>query len=255
MGYLVLYDGFSALVVGPPWGDRVSEDLLGDPSSVFVVLLVPILFGALVLLAFTACLGWLEQLLGRQPIGGPRWMWVAVVLTVVPIALRLVGINYAAFDPSVIALTFASGLLIGFTEELLTRGIAVRVLRSAGYRERAVALISSALFALLHSSNVFLGQAPLTVALTVVFAFGFGMMMYLVLRVTRSLVWPILIHGLTDPTTFLGSGGVDVATTDPSPLVALAGPFNIVFIAVALIALLLVRGRVGAPAPSAELGR
>ncbi|WP_180359695.1 hypothetical protein [Miniimonas arenae] len=72
---------------------------------------------------------------------------------------------------------------------------------------------------------------------------------------TRSLVWPILIHGLTDPTTFLGSGGVDVATTDPSPLVALAGPFNIVFIAVALIALLLVRGRVGAPAPSAELGR
>ncbi|WP_180359694.1 hypothetical protein [Miniimonas arenae] len=45
-----------------------------------------------------------------------------------------------------------------------------------------MAVVSSALFALLHSVNVLTGQAVTTVALTMAFAFGFGMVMYLVLR-------------------------------------------------------------------------
>jgi membrane protease YdiL (CAAX protease family) len=145
----------------------------------------------------------------------------------------------------VVALTFLSGLFIGFTEELLTRGIAVKILRDAGLREVVVAVISSALFALLHSVNVLTGQPPLTVVLTVVFAFGFGMMMYLVLRVTGNLVWPMLIHALTDPTTFLASGGIDVATSaTQNPLLALAGPFNILFVVAGALAIIFIRGRV-----------
>jgi membrane protease YdiL (CAAX protease family) len=244
VAYLAVYEGFSAFVVRPLWGDRVAADLFADPQSVFFGLFVPILFGAVVLVAFVATLGWFRPVFRHQPIAGRGWMWVAVALVLVPIILRLLGIDYGTFDPAVIALTFGTGLLIGFTEEVLTRGIAVKIFRDAGHREFAVAVISAALFGLLHSANILLGQPLLTVLLTVVFAFGFGIMMYLVLRVTGNLIWPILIHGLTDPTTFLASGGIDVAVEDQSPLVALAGPFNLVFVLAAVVALFFISGRV-----------
>lgn len=243
VGYLLLYEGAS-LVVGAIWGERIDPDFFADATSVLLALVVPLSFGALVLTAFVASLGWFSALFGPQTVRGRPWMWLAVVLTVVPIALRLLGTDYASYAPGVVALSFVAGALIGFTEELLTRGIAVKILRDAGHGEVGVAAISSLLFALLHSVNVLTGQPPLTVVLTMAFAFGFGMMMYLVLRVTGSLIWPMVIHGLTDPTTFLAVGGIDTSTVaDPSPLLTLAGPFNILFIVVALAALLLLRGR------------
>ena len=49
-------------------------------------------------------------------------------------------------------------------------------------------VISSLVFALLHSANVLSGLPILTVALTVVFTFGFGVLMYLTLRVTGNLI-------------------------------------------------------------------
>lgn len=243
VGYLVVYEAFSALVVGPLWGHLVDPNIFATPASVLVGLVVPILFGAVVLIAFLASLGWIRSLFGRQPVAGRAWMWAIVVLVLIPVVLRVVGTDYSRFDPSVVALTFAAGLLIGFTEEVLTRGIAVKILRSAGHGELVVAVVSSALFGLLHAVNILSGQSLFTVGLTVLFAFGFGMLMYLVLRVTGNLVWPILLHAITDPTSFLSTGGIDVVPAEQSPLVALAGPFNMVFVVVAIVALFLIRGR------------
>lgn len=245
VAYLALYQGFSILVVGPVWGGEVEADIFSTPQSVFFGLFLPLLFGTVVLLVFVGSLDWFGPLFRRQPVRGRWWMWIAVVLVLLPIGLRLVGIDYASYGLPVVALTFATGLLIGATEEVLTRGIAVKLLRDAGHREVVVAVISSALFSLLHAVNILLGQPVLTVLLTMAFTFGFGMMMYLVLRATGSLIWPILLHGLTDPTTFLASGGIDVAHGPTDPFLTLAGPFNLVFVAAGLLALFFIRGRVG----------
>jgi uncharacterized protein len=242
--YMALYEAFSIFVVSPLAAGEVSPDVFSTPQSVFFALFLPILFGAIVLLIFLGSVGWLGTLFGRQPIGGRWWMWIVVAVVLVPIALRFTAIDYGAFDVRVIALTFATGLLIGFTEEVLTRGIAVKILRDAGHREVVVAVISSALFALLHATNLLSGQSVLTVASTMVFAFGFGMMMYLVLRATGNLIWPILIHALTDPTTFLATGGIDAVHGEVAPLATLAGGFGIVFLVLAVVALFLIRGRV-----------
>lgn len=247
VAYLVLFLGGSQLV-GLLWGAGVAPNPFADARSVVVALLLPLLIGAVVLLAFVASLRWFPALFGAQPIRGRGWMWIAVVVTLIPIALRLFGTDYGAYAAGVVPLTFVVGLLVGLTEELLTRGIAVKLLRDAGHGEIAVAVISSALFGLLHSVNALSGQSPVLVLATIVFAFGFGLMMYLVLRVTGSLIWPILIHALTDPTTFLATGGIDVAGGGPqSVLNQLAGPFNIVFVAFAIVAICCIRGRVGAP--------
>ena len=245
VGYLVLY-GLVGQAIGAIFrGEIDTTNVFVTPGNLFLVLGASIVVGAIILVVFLASVGWLRPVFARQPISGRGWMWIFVVLAIIPIVLRFAGIDYDSYGVPVVVTMLLIGLLIGFTEELLYRGIVIKILRDGGHRELSVAVISSLLFALSHSVNLLSGQPLLTVALTVVFTFGFGMVMYLVLRVTGNIVWPMLIHALTDPTTFLASGGIDTSTgAAHSQLLDLAGPFNIVFVIAALIALFLIRGAV-----------
>ena len=155
-------------------------------------------------------------------------MWVAVLLVVVPIFLRLMATNWSAYSIGLVLVMAFFGLCVGFTEELATRGIVVNMLRNGGYGERLVFVLSSLYFALLHSGNLLTGMAPLVVAVTVVYTFGFGAMMYLSMRATGRITWAILLHAATDPTTFLATGGIDAtsATAGAEELISLAGLFN-----------------------------
>lgn len=232
-----------------PFGHLVDAgNVLATPESVFFGIALPILLGGLILLAFVWSLGWFREIFGRQPIRGSWWMWIALALLLIPIALRLIGTNWSAYSSGVVLTMLFTGLCIGLAEELVTRGLAVNLLRRAGYGEKAVMLLSSLIFALVHSVNAFT-QPIVSVALTVVYAFTFGIMMYLVLRVTGSIVWPMLVHAATDPTTILATGGVDAhgAAAGSDGLIALAGDFNFVYVVFAIIAIIVVKGNV-APA-------
>ncbi len=67
-----------------------------------------------------------------------------------------------------------------------------------------MALVCSGIFAALHLGNVFTSDQGLAVTLLqVVYTFWFGLCMYLALRVTGNLIWPILLHATTDPTLIL----------------------------------------------------
>src|SRR5690606_21391993 len=134
------------------------------------------------------------------------------VIVATPILLRIFGIDWGKNPVPVVMLALATGLLIGFVEELLYRGFAVKMLRDAGHGEWVVAALSSLFFAVSHSVNLFSGQSIKTVGPTVIYTFGFGVLMYLSLRSIGFLVGAMILHGLTDPTTFLASGGIDVLT-------------------------------------------
>ena len=84
-----------------------------------------------------------------------------------------------------------------------------------------------------------------TVAVTVVYTFCFGMCMYLAMRVTGTIWAAIVLHGLTDPTTILSTGGVDEAVNGQGggawgTVAALA---TIAFMVFAVVAAFLVRGK------------
>ena len=164
-----------------------------------------------------------------------------------PVLLRVVGITWGGPSISVVVTVLLSGLLVGVVEELMYRGFAVKMIRAGGHGELAVAALSSAAFALSHSTNLIGGQAFTTVAFTVFYTFGFGALMYLTLRATGFLVWAMLVHGLTDPTTILASGGIDKVSTGPSTsgLLHAAGLFTFPLVFIGLILLLFVGGRVG----------
>jgi membrane protease YdiL (CAAX protease family) len=246
VAYATLYEGFGFFRGTLFRGLIDKKDILADPQSVFFGLALPILLGGVVLMILIATLGWGREIFGRQPIKGSGWMWLAVVIILIPIVMRVAATKWSAYSTGVILTTLLTGVFIGFVEELLTRGIAVNLLRRAGYGEKAVLVLSSLLFSLLHSVNVFSGQSPLAVGITVVYTFGFGVMMYLVLRVTRSIIWPMLLHAATDPTTILAAGGVDTSSdsTGSTVLISAAGIFNYLYLAVAILAIILVKGKV-----------
>ncbi|MCM3779750.1 CPBP family intramembrane glutamic endopeptidase [Microbacterium hydrocarbonoxydans] len=240
--YIGLYLGASQLI-GILFAGRFDPaDQFGSASTVAITLLLPVVVGSLILLAFAVSVKWLPELFGRQPGRGRGWMWIAPVIVVLAAVLRIAGTDWSAYSIGVVLVTFAAGLFIGLSEELLTRGLAVNLLRKGGYSERWVMVLSSLIFALLHSTNLLGGQALGTVLITMAFTFFFGVAMYLTLRVTGSLVWPILLHAITDPTTFLATGGIDTAAAAPNPLLSIAGISVYLYAILTIVALFLVKG-------------
>lgn len=233
-------------------GGRGDDDLLTSVGSVFFQLTVGLLVGAAVLTALTVHLGWAAEIFGRQPVDRSRWMWSAAVLVATPIVLRVLDIDWGGPALDVVLLVLASGLLVGYVEELLFRGVAVRMLRAAGHRELAVAALSSLLFGLSHGVNLFSGQAITTVASTIVYTVAFGALMYLTMRASGFILTAMVLHGLTDPTTILATGGIDevAGAGGASALADAAGLLTVVMTVIGLGMLLCVRGlaHLGIPA-------
>lgn len=204
--YYGLYELMS-LLVGAIFG--TSGGVRGEEGSAMDVLIgtaLPIILGSVLLVTFALSVGWLRELFGPQPIRGRGWMWVAVGVVLAINVSALLSIDYAEAGGALVAAWLFTGLFIGFAEEVLTRGFVVNLMRKAGHGEIAVALVSAGIFAALHFGNLFTSDQGLgTTLLQVVYTFGFGICMYLALRVTGNLIWPILLHATTDPTLFLHS--------------------------------------------------
>ncbi|KRB38425.1 CPBP family intramembrane glutamic endopeptidase [Microbacterium sp. Root180] len=237
--YFVLYQAASLLVLPLVGGLEP-----GTSTYVLVVFALPILLGGVILVVFGLSVGWLKAVFGPQPIRGKGWMWIAVAVVLLFNVLRFLSIDYGAAGFEYVAVWLLTGLFIGFAEEVLTRGYVVNMMRKAGHREITVALVSAALFAGLHIGNLLGGQSLFATAFQVLYTFGFGICMYLALRVTGTIIAPILIHASTDPSIFL-----QTAYPADGPLTAIAGLGNIAVIIAGLVMLFFIRGRV-APAPS-----
>lgn len=236
VGYLVLYESAS-LLMGPfvPFiGDA------GSASYVVVLFFIPVLIGSLILVGFGASVGWLRSTFTKQPIRGGGWMWIAVAVVLLFNVLRFASIDYSAAGFDWVAAWLLAGLVIGFSEELLTRGYVVRIMRSAGRSEIAVGLVSAALFALLHATNFFTGLPLLSTLLQMLYTFFFGFCMYLALRVTRTILAPILLHASTDPSIFM-QGTYPAAGTLAS--FAQLGNIVVVLVGVVLVVVFIITER------------
>jgi membrane protease YdiL (CAAX protease family) len=99
-------------------------------------------------------------------------------------------------------------LLVGFSEELLTRGLAV-VGGRASMHERWVWVFSGAIFGLIHVPNVLFGQSGAETARQVVFAFGVGMTYYVTRRISGTLVVTMVLHALWDFSLFIQAHSVE----------------------------------------------
>jgi membrane protease YdiL (CAAX protease family) len=157
---------------------------------------------AAVLLAITtSLLGWWRPALFERKRSHHKWpIFVPIVMLLVAFA-NLVNTDWSKFDASFVFALVALGILVGFNEELMTRGLVLTAFRSR-LPEGWVWFISSVLFGGMHLVNAALGAPIGSTLVQVLMAFASGTAFYIVRRVTGSLIWAMLLHGLWDVSVF-----------------------------------------------------
>lgn len=220
--YLVVFYGIWALT-------GVDYPHIGDSAGTILKWYVaPLAGGAVVLVVAASRLGWWRPALAEVSHARPRWLLAG------PIAMALIGLasmaskSYATTTASMVLLLVLGSLLVGFCEEMATRGLLIVGLRGR-YREAAVWAVSTALFAFMHLPNWVFGAGPAAV-LQVVLAFMGGTMFYVTRRVTGALVVAMLLHAFWDFSSFVGTD----APIWLVPLVYLNGLFALGLVTVLL---------------------
>lgn len=157
--------------------------------------------GAVYLSIVATALGWWRPALFERRRSRHTWPVFVPILMLVGAVINLATTDWAQFDTSFLFALLALGVLVGFCEELMARGLVLTAFRSQ-WREVWVWLGTSVLFGVMHAVNIVLG-APASAAVPQVFlAFASGTAFYILRRVTGSLIWAMLLHGLWDVSVF-----------------------------------------------------
>lgn len=230
VAYMLVFNGLQ-LVAGVDYADYF--DTAGNTWRAVVI---PLAAGAVLLVAFVVWSGWdlVWQDPARLPMG---WtLRVAPLLFALGLALRFAGVDWAAVPSDLLLPIALSGVLVGFCEETLFRGIVLRCLRTTRRPEAMAVLWTSLVFGAFHVGNLLFGQSAAEVLLQVVMASTAGVILYLFRRWTGVLVAAMAAHGLWDASLFLiadhdtGNLAGSVATLLALVLVPLAGLVALVVI-------------------------
>lgn len=192
---------------------------------------LPIGISALFAIGVVSWLGW-WPIIWRSDRPVQHWVrWVPISMLVVAI----LAVNYghlADQTAGLVLLLVVMTALVGFTEELMFRGVGVQTFRRGGFPEARVALWSSLLFGLVHLSNALTEGTGAVVQAVVVSTSGY--FFYLALRSSHTLVVPMVAHALWDfslLSSFLG----------PHKPEAYVGSVLIILLQVVLVVVLIAR--------------
>lgn len=218
-------------------------DLGKDGGTLFLGAGLSLIVGAIFLAITTSLLGWWRPALFDRK-HSARWPIFVPALMVVALLINLASTDWGSYDGAFFAASIVL-LLVGFTEEVATRGLLLTSLRSR-FGELWVWFISTAAFALMHLINALNGQSLGMTLTQVGMAFLGGTVFYILRRTTGTLIWAMLLHGLWDFSTFAVGHGT------PGPLAALGGTVNLIAgIAGLAVVAFVIRGskeRIAAPA-------
>src|SRR5690606_27544524 len=119
---------------------------------------LPLAAGSLVLILFTWWARW--DFVFRDPakLGMTFVLWIPVVLFTLGIVGHLIGVDWVTVPTGLLLAIIAAGVLVGFAEETLFRGIILRSLRTKQRAEGWVVLVSSLWFGFFHLTNVLNGS-------------------------------------------------------------------------------------------------
>lgn len=200
---LLVFLGYLAVFYSVWIATGIDYDRIGDDADTLLKWYVsPLAAGAVFLIVAVSIMGWWRPALFEVAKAKPRWLLVG------PIFMLFGAIVFTATTDrdnttAKMALYVAIGsVLVGFCEELATRGVLIVGFRGR-YVETRVWLLSTLCFALLHLPNWIFGAGPAALS-QVVLAFLTGSTLYLTRRVTGTLIWAMLLHGFWDFSQFIG---------------------------------------------------
>jgi hypothetical protein len=207
--------------------------LVDDRRTAVRSIVVPIGLGALLLAVATTVLGWWHPVLFDDGRTGPAWAIAVPILFGVAAVLGLLSIDWRSANRSVLPVIALGTLLVGFAEEVLTRGLLVVGAREAGWTALGVYLLSTLLFSLLHGLNGFFGMPWRATAGQMAITFVAGTAFYVTRLSTGTLLVGIVLHAVWDFTT-LGAQATG-RTMKPATLVAGFASYALALVAMVVI--------------------
>jgi membrane protease YdiL (CAAX protease family) len=213
VGYLVVV--FSVWAVTGLKYDEVGDTV--DNVRTGVTLAIGL--GAIYLIIVTTVLGWWKPAIRESRRVGSRWMWAVPILLFAGAVMNLVSTEWGEIDGvGTYVFWLAVGTaFVGFSEELLTRGIAI-VGGRGSMHEKWVWVFSGVIFGLLHLPNAFFGQSVRSTATQMVFAFTIGMTYYVTRRISGTLIVTMVLHAMWDFSFFIQGHSVDKLDSKPVAL-------------------------------------
>lgn len=203
------------LSVGIPY-----DELAVNGSNLFLGAGVSLIIGTVFLAVTATLLGWWRPALFDRQRSRHRWPIIAPIVMAIALVVNLVSTDWPAYDGAFFAASLAL-VLVGFTEEMATRGLLLVGLR-ARLGEGWVWFLTSAMFAVMHLTNILLGAPVAGTVQQLGLAFVGGTVFYILRRTTGSLIWAMVLHGLWDFSAFA------VAHGTPGPLASVGSLLNII---------------------------
>ena len=206
VAYVIAFIGLSAT------SGIAYDQWFATGGNAFRSAVLPLIAGSLVLILFAWWARW--DFVFRDPVklGMSAILWIPVVLFGLGIIGHLIGVHWAAVPTDLLLAIVAAGVLVGFAEETLFRGIILRSLRTDNRAEAWVVLISSLWFGFFHLTNVLNGSPLGGVIVQCLMASMVGATLYLFRRFSGLLVVGMIAHGLWDMSTFLPATESGVVT-------------------------------------------
>lgn len=195
IGYVIVITGVT-LLSGVPY-----TEIGSSADTTWRGAVVDLAVAGALLVIVTTLLGWWRPALHEQKRSHHKWPIFVPIIMLAAAILNLFNTDWTQFDTSFILALIALGVLVGFGEEMMSRGLVLTAFRSR-LGEGWAWFLSGALFGLMHLANAFMGAPLANSLLQAGLAFASGTAFYIVRRVTGSLVWAMLLHGLWDISVF-----------------------------------------------------
>ncbi len=193
-----------AIVVVNLIGGVDYDEIGASAHNILFGIVVPVAVGAALMIAIATRLGWWREIMAERPAEG-RWLLIVPVAFALGILISLFDVPFGDWAAGTLLLLALGTLMVGFAEELTTRGVLLVAMR-ARYREIWVWLITTALFGLMHGLNVISGQAVDLTLQQIGYTFVIGSILYACRRATGLLIVPMIIHAVFDFSLIAGQG-------------------------------------------------
>lgn len=230
VAYALVFHGLT-LFAGVTFDDRFSTG-----ANAFRGAVIPLLGGGLVLILFLLWARWDFVFKDPERLPIRPVLWVPVVLYALAIVAQFAVVDWTQASDRLLAVV-AAGLLVGFTEETLFRGIILRSLRTNGRPEAWAMLITTVWFGLFHLFSLLAGLDIVSTLIQCFLAAASGAVYFLFRRARGLLVMAMLAHGLWDMSLFLPAPVGSLITVDRIALIV------VVISAVVAVIAMLVRDR------------
>ncbi|MBJ7458722.1 MAG: CPBP family intramembrane metalloprotease [Thermoleophilaceae bacterium] len=210
---------YSLIVIGTMKLSGVGYDeFTKSADNIFKSVVLSLALGSVFLVVLVTWLRW--DFVWRDPgrLSMGKLLWTLPVLMVIGIIARLASVHWGDVDMNLVLGIFLAGVLVGFAEETLFRGIWLRSMRVGGRSEGHAAIFTTIAFGLFHLPNILIGGGAATFG-QVFFAAATGFGLYLWRRGFGWIVPAMIIHGTWDMSSFITDFD-RASTTSPGMIVA-----------------------------------